>query len=159
MAALVPRPKRPKRSHIQLGALAFGVVFLLVGLAGFVPGITSHYMNMEIAGRDSSARLMGIFQVSVLHNVVHLLFGVAGLLCSGTPLRARNYLLWGGAVYAVIFFYGILVPYASGFNFVPLNAADDFLHFVLAAAMIGGSVVLDRGPAWTEMLEEGKADV
>lgn len=159
MAALVPERKRPKRSQIQLGAAGFGVVFLLVGVAGFIPGITSHYMDMAVAGRSSSAKLVGIFQVSVLHNLVHLLFGVAGLVFSTTPLRARNYLFYGGIVYGVIFFYGILIPYASAANFVPLNAADDALHILLAGAMIGASLVLDRGPTWTEVLEEGKAEL
>jgi hypothetical protein len=159
MSALVPEPKRPKRSQIQLGAAAFGVVFLLVGIAGFIPGITSHFMNMGFAGRESSAKLVGIFQISVLHNIVHLLFGVAGLLFSSTPLRARNYLFYGGIAYAVLFFYGIVVTYGSPANFVPFNAADNALHFALAGAMITASLVLDRGPSWTEVLQEGKADL
>lgn len=159
MAALVPQPKRPRRSQIQLGAAGFGVVFLLVGVAGFIPGVTSQYMDMGFAGRASSAKLIGLFQISVLHNLVHLLFGVAGLLLSTTPLRARNYLFYGGIVYGALFFYGIVISYGSPANFVPFNAADDALHFVLAAAMLTASLLLDRGPGWTEVLQEGKADL
>ena len=159
MSALVPEPKRPKRSQIQLGAAGFGVVFLLVGIAGFIPGVTSHYMHLGFAGRESSARLVGIFQVSVLHNVVHLLFGVAGLLFSSTPLRAKNYLFYGGILYGVLFFYGIVTTYGSPANFVPFNAADNALHFALAGAMLTAALVLDRGPSWTAVLQEGKADL
>ncbi len=159
MAALAPEARRAKRSHIQLGAAGFGVVFLLVGVAGFVPGITSHWMHLGLAGRGSTARLLGIFQVSVLHNAVHLAFGVAGLLFSTTPMRARNYLLYGALVYAVVFFYGILIPYQGGANFLPLNAADDALHIALAGAMLTAALVLDRGPTWTQVLHEGKADL
>jgi hypothetical protein len=159
MAALAPEPRQPKRSQIQLGAAGVGVVFLLVGVAGFIPGVTSHYMHLGLAGRESTARLLGVFQVSVLHNLVHLLFGVAGLLLSSTAMRARNYLFYGGLVYAAVFFYGILIPYETGANFLPLNAADDALHFVLAAGMMTASAVLDRGPAWVKVLEEGKADL
>ena len=159
MSALVPEPKRPKRSQIQLGAAAFGVVFLLVGVAGFIPGITSSYMHLGMAGRESSAKLLGIFQVSVLHNVVHLLYGVAGLLLSSTPMRAKNYLFYGGIVYAVLFFYGIVTTYGSPANFVPFNAADNALHFALAGAMLTAALVLDRGPTWTRVLQEHKADL
>ncbi|MGI3784982.1 MAG: DUF4383 domain-containing protein, partial [Janthinobacterium lividum] len=143
----------------QLGAAGFGVVFLLVGVAGFIPGITSHFMDMGFAGRASSSKLLGIFQVSVLHNVVHLLLGVVGLLFSSTALRARNYLFYGGIAYGVLFFYGIVIKYGSPANFVPFNAADNALHIALAAAMIAASLVLDRGPSWTRVLQEGKAEL
>ena len=147
------------RSPLRTAALAVGAVFLLVGIAGFIPGITSRYMDLGLAGRESTARLLGVFQVSVLHNAVHLLYGVAGLLLSTTPMRARNYLFYGGIGYGAIFLYGILINYSSAANFIPLNAADDALHFALAAAMIAASVLLDRGPTWTKVLAEGKADL
>ena len=159
MAALAPDPRRAKRAQIQLGAMGFGAIFVLVGIAGFVPGITSHYAHLGMAGPESTARLLGIFQVSVLHNVVHLLFGVAGILFASTPMRAKNYLFYGGIVYGVLFFYGILMPYQGNANFVPLNAADDALHITLAAAMMTASLVLDRGTTWTAVLEQGKADL
>lgn len=159
MSALAPDLKRPKRAQIQLGAAGFGVVFLLVGVAGFIPGITSHFMHLGFAGRESTARLVGIFQVSVLHNVVHLLLGAAGLVLSSTPMRAKNYLFYGGIAYAVLFFYGIVVTYGSPANFVPFNAADDALHFALAGAMLTAALVLDRGPAWTRVLQEGRSDL
>ena len=64
---------------MQKVAMAFGVVFVLVGLAGFVPGITTNYDKMGAAGPDSMAMLLGVFMVSVLHNIVHLLYGVVGI--------------------------------------------------------------------------------
>ncbi|HLU43103.1 MAG TPA: DUF4383 domain-containing protein, partial [Microthrixaceae bacterium] len=45
-----------------------GVVFLLVGVLGFIPGITTNYDAMEFAGHESGAELFGVFQVSILHN-------------------------------------------------------------------------------------------
>ncbi|HEY0239864.1 MAG TPA: DUF4383 domain-containing protein [Friedmanniella sp.] len=159
MSALVPEPKRPRPAQIQLGAIGFGAVFLLVGVAGFIPGITSHFMDMGFAGRSSSSKLLGIFQVSVLHNIVHLLFGVAALVFSSTPLRAKNYLFYGGIAYGALFFYGIVTTYGSAANFVPFNAADNALHFALAGAMLTAALVLDRGPAWTKVLQEGRANL
>ena len=158
MAAVTPGPKT-KRAQIQVGAAGFGVVFILVGIAGFIPGITTHYMGMQVAGNGSTSKLIGLFQVSVLHNLVHLAFGVAGLALAATPLRARNYLLYGGFVYGVFFFYGVVIEYNSRLNFIPVNGADDVLHFGLAAVMILASIVLDRGPGWRETIEQGRAEV
>lgn len=158
MAALTPEPKT-KRAQIQLGAAGFGVVFILVGIAGFIPGITTQYMDMQVIGNGSTSKLIGLFQVSVFHNLVHLAFGLAGLALARTPLRARNYLLYGGFVYAVLFFYGIVIEYNSQLNFIPVNGADDVLHFGLAVVMILAAIVLDRGPGWRETIEQGRAEV
>lgn len=73
----------------------------------------------------------------VLHNIVHLLYGIVGLALSRRPRAARMYLLIGGLVYALLWIYGLIVEEDSMANFVPLNAADDWLHFVLAVTMIG----------------------
>jgi hypothetical protein len=130
------------RTNIQKAALAVGVVFLLVGILGFIPGITSNFDQLGFAGSGSEAALLGIFQVSVLHNIVHLLFGVAGIVMAKTVTGAYNFLLWGGVVYAVLFIYGLVVPHDSAANFVPVNAADNILHLVLAIAMIALALVL-----------------
>ena len=63
----------------RAAAAVVGIVFLLVGVLGFIPGITTDYDSMTFADQDSGAELLGVFQVSVLHNIVHLLFGVGGL--------------------------------------------------------------------------------
>jgi hypothetical protein len=47
--------------------------------------------------------LFGLFQVSILHNIVHLLFGIAGLAIARTAAQARTYLVFGGAIYLVLF--------------------------------------------------------
>jgi hypothetical protein len=132
------------RRPVQLAAMAVGVVFLLVGVAGFIPGITANYDQLQFAGHQSGALLLGIFQVSILHNIVHLLFGAAGLAMARTAAGARNYLIGGGAVYAVLWLYGLLVSDTAPANFVPVNTADDWLHLVLAVGMIGLGVLLGR---------------
>lgn len=135
------------RTPVQAVAAAIGVVFLLVGVLGFVPGITTNYDSLGAAGHESHAELLGIFQVSILHNVVHLLFGVAGLALARTASAARSYLIGGGAVYLVLWVYGLVVDKASQANFVPLNDADDWLHLVLGIAMIALGVLLGRRTA------------
>lgn len=126
-----------KRSLVRVASTAVGAVFLLVGILGFVPGITTNSSDLMMAGHHSEAMLLGIFQVSVLHNVVHLLFGVGGLLMGRSVTAATRYLIWGGVVYLVLGLYGTLIGHGSAANFVPVNAADNALHFVLGAMMIG----------------------
>ncbi|WP_313823665.1 DUF4383 domain-containing protein [Citricoccus sp.] len=138
-----------QRSPVQLAALAFGVVFLLVGIAGFIPGITTGYDTLQFAGHHSEAMLMGIFQVSILHNIVHLLFGIAGLVLARTGTAARQYLLWGGIIYFVLWLYGLFIGHESPANFVPLNDADNWLHLGLALAMVALSF-LRRGTQHTD---------
>ena len=131
-------------TRVQAAAAVVGAVFLLVGVLGFIPGITTGYDSLEAAGHKSHAELLGIFQVSILHNVVHLLFGVAGLALSRTASTARAFLIGGGVVYLVLWLYGLVIDKTSQANFVPLNAADDWLHFVLGVGMLALGVLLGR---------------
>ncbi|MDQ0736592.1 DUF4383 domain-containing protein [Arthrobacter agilis] len=133
------------RTTLQRAAQAVGIVFLLVGILGFIPGITSNYDTMMFAGHQSEAMLLGIFQVSILHNIVHLLFGIAGLAMARTVSGARSYLLVGGIIYAVLWIYGLVIGQESSANFVPVNTADNWLHFLLAVGMIGLALALSRG--------------
>lgn len=125
-------------------ARLYGVVFLLIGILGFVPKITTHYSSMSFAGHMSGAMLLGVFQVSVLHNAVHLLYGVAGLALSRTHRTASTYLILGGIVYAVLWLYGLSVGMGSRANFVALNTADNWLHLILAITMIGAGLLSRR---------------
>ncbi|MDX2541509.1 DUF4383 domain-containing protein [Streptomyces sp. WI04-05B] len=137
------------RSPVRKASLLVGVVFLLVGILGFVPGITTHYDTMTFASHESGAELLGLFQVSVLHNLVHLAFGVAGVAMARTASGAGTFLLAGGAIYLVLWLYGLFVGHDSAANFVPLNTADNRLHFVLGLGMIalGGLLTRPRGSA------------
>ncbi|NUO58363.1 MAG: DUF4383 domain-containing protein [Hamadaea sp.] len=127
---------------LQTAAGLFGAVFLLVGVLGFIPGITTNYGDMTFAGHDSGAELLGVFQVSVLHNIVHLLFGVAGLAMARTLGGARVFLIGGGAIYLVLWIYGLVVDMGADANFVPFNTADNWLHFGLGIAMIALGLAL-----------------
>lgn len=134
---------------VQKAALVVGIVFLLVGVLGFIPGVTTQYEQLQFASHGSGALLLGLFQVSVLHNIVHLLFGVAGIALARSFAGARGYLIWGGAVYLLLWIYGLVVPHDSPANFVPLNDADDWLHLVLAVGMIALGLALGRRDART----------
>ena len=137
-------------TDIQKAAAAVGAVFLLVGILGFIPGITTNYDDMSFAGHESTAKLLGVFQVSVLHNIVHLLFGVAGLALARQARTAYLFLVGGGVIYLVLWIYGLLVDQDSDGNFVPVNTADNWLHLLLGLGMIALGVLLSRRSAVTD---------
>ncbi|MFE6647735.1 DUF4383 domain-containing protein [Nocardioides sp. NPDC057772] len=129
---------------LQTAATVVGSTFLLVGVLGFIPGVTTDYDSMTFAGHESGAQLLGIFQVSILHNIVHLLFGIAGLVLARTWNGARGFLIGGGAIYLVLWIYGLVIDHRSTANFVPVNDADNWLHLILGAAMIALGLALGR---------------
>lgn len=132
------------RAAVQWAAIAVGAVFLLVGVLGFIPGVTTNYDELTFAGHHSGAQLFGVFNVSGLHNVVHLVFGVLGIALSGTFTGARGFLIGSGVVYAALWLYGLVIDHDSGANFVPVNTADNWLHLGLAAGMLALGLLLGR---------------
>ena len=88
--------------------------------------------------------LFGLFQVSVLHNVVHLVFGLAGLVMARGA--AKTYLVVGGFIYLATWLYGVVVDYDSAANFLPLDDADNWLHLGLGAGMAALGLALGKAP-------------
>jgi hypothetical protein len=129
------------RAPNQLVAALAGLVFLLLGLLGFVPGVTSHSGDLSFAG--GGAKLLGRFQVSILHNAVHLLLGIAGLASARTATGARAFLTLGGVLSLALWFVGA----AGAGGWIPLNTADNWLHFLLGIGMIGLGSADGRGRA------------
>ena len=128
------------RTTVQTLAMVVGAVFLAVGILGFIPGITTDYDELAFAGEDSTAELLGIFQVSILHNIVHLIFGIAGLALARTIDGARTFLIGGGVIYLALWLLGLV----GGGDWIPANTADNWLHFTLGTGMIALGVLTGR---------------
>jgi hypothetical protein len=128
------------RTPVQSVAALVGVVFVVVGALGFIPGITTHYSDLSFAGHGSGAKLLGIFQVSILHNLVHLVFGLVGFALAKTAAGARNFLVGGGVVYLVLWVVGVI----GAADWIPANTADNWLHFGLGIGMIALGFVTSR---------------
>ncbi|MFC0002688.1 DUF4383 domain-containing protein [Micromonospora siamensis] len=137
------RPAGP-RPRVQLVAAAVAAVFVLLGILGFVPGITTHYGDMTFAGHHSGAKLFGVFRVSILHNALHLIFGLAGLVLARGLAGARFFLAGGGALYLGLWLYGFAVDRESAANFVPVNDADNWLHLFLGFGMLALGLLLSN---------------
>lgn len=134
-----------ERSPIQSAALVVGLVLLLVGILGFIPGITANYDELKFAGHNSDAQLLGLFDTSILLNLVYLLLGVAGLALARTYEGARSYLIGGGVIYLALFLYGaIWGADESSANFIPVNWADNVLNLVLGTGMILAGLALAK---------------
>jgi Domain of unknown function (DUF4383) len=121
---------------VQGAALLVAGGFLLVGVLCFIPGVTTDYGLLEWAGHHSGAKLFGVFAVSGLHNVVHLAFGILGAVMARSYAAARAYFLGGGLVYLGLWLHGALIEHDSATNFLPVNSADNWLHFGLGAGMV-----------------------
>lgn len=126
------------RSTAQLVAMVFGIVFIVVALLGF---FTSG-MSMD-ADPATAPKLLGIFPVNLLHNLVHLLFGVWGVMAARSHPASRSYCIGAGAIYALLAVLGWFVP--NGFGLVPIGGADVWLHVLLAAVLL--AVGLTASPA------------
>ncbi len=129
---------------IQIAAIAAGVVFLLVGILGFLPGVTSNVGRIGFIGHESEAELLGVFRVNILHNIVHLLFGVVGLAAARAVAWSKSFLLYGGVVYLALWIYGMVIDLGTAANFVSLNTADNWLHFSLGIAMVAAGLLVPR---------------
>jgi uncharacterized protein DUF4383 len=126
-------------------AMIFGVVFLLVGIAGFVPQLVQPPEGGDM-GMPGHVMLLGLFPVNPLHNIVHLLFGLWGLLGSRSASGALMYARGVAIIYAVLAVLGLLPATQDGFGLVPLYGKDVWLHAALAlvAAYFGW---VNRSPA------------
>ena len=147
-----PTEQQSRHSLLRRLTTVLGAMFLLVGVLGFVPGITTDYDTLDWYGHHSEARLLGLFQVSALHNVLHLALGVAGLAAASRGDQwSRRYLTVGGSAYALLFLFGLFIPDDHRANVVPLNNADNWLHLALAGTMIGAAILVhgrDRDDDW-----------
>jgi Domain of unknown function (DUF4383) len=126
----------PRYMAVQGAALIVASGFLILGVLGFIPGATADIDRLEWAGIGSGAKLFGVFAVSNLHNLLHIAYGIVGLAMARTYAASRAYFLVGAVIYLALWIHGLLIDHASSANFMPVNGADDWLHFGLGAAMV-----------------------
>jgi hypothetical protein len=100
---------------VQRVAQIFGVIFLIIGIAGF-------FFSMSM----DEAMLLGMFPVNVAHNIVHLLFGLWGLAAARSFAGAKSYAQITGVLYLVLAVLGFVDP--TGFGLIPIGGNDIWLH-------------------------------
>jgi hypothetical protein len=125
-------------------ALVFGIAFLLVALLGFImPGPGG---IMDMSADPPANMLLGLFPVNFLHNLVHLLFGVWGLVASRSFAGAKMYAQVVGVIYVVLAILGFVAP--TTFGLIPIGGNDIWLHAVMGIVLAGvGFTAKDEGMA------------
>jgi hypothetical protein len=114
---------------VKTAAILFGIVFLAIGILGFVPGVTTNVDGMPM--------LLGIFHVNPAHSVVHITSGIVFLIAgmAGAGPSRMWFRIFGG-IYALVAVLGFMNPNGPLLGMISNNPATTWLHVVLAAAML-----------------------
>ncbi len=119
-------------------AMVFGVVFLLVGILGLVSS-----GGMSMGADPAPGMLLGMFPINVVHNVVHLLFGVWGVMAARSFAGAKMYAQLGGIIYLVLAICGFFIP--TTFGLIPIGGSDIWLHALLGIVLAGVGYTAKEG--------------
>jgi hypothetical protein len=119
------------RSTVQLVALVFGIIYLLVGLLGFIGPLigTASFVTFS---QDRHA-LFGIAEINLVHNLVHLLIGIGGLAAASSLANSRTYCQVVGVILLVVGVLGVFAQDSIGL--IPLGGADIPIHLVSGAIL------------------------
>ena len=115
-------------------ALIFGIVYLIIGAGGFIPGMVAPHSHPDVTVTRGLGLELSLFPVNVLHNIVHLLFGVWGLLASRSAPGSRGYAKAVAIIFALLTVMGFIpaLRLHTTFGLVPLYGNDIWLHALLA---------------------------
>jgi hypothetical protein len=134
------------RMNTRTFALILGIVLLLAGIAGFIPGLVMHGdVGAVPAPGDPSAApgatvadnygyLLGLFPVNALHNLVHIVWGLYGIIAYRSFGGARGFARATAVVYGVLTILGLIPGLNTMFGLVPIFGHDVWLHALIAIA-------------------------
>lgn len=118
---------------IRTAARVLGAVYLLVGILGFIPGLTTPMAATTMGGMSL---LLGLFPVNLLHNIVHIVVGLAGLIVGGSFANSRSYFRTLAVVFGLLTILGLIPATTNVFGLVPLGSWDIGLHLVTTAVAV-----------------------
>ena len=113
---------------VQRVAQIFGWIFIAVAALGFFTAGGSMEADPELA-----PRLLGLFPVNLLHNLVHLAFGVWGVVAARSWGAAKSYGQISGSAYLLLAVVGLIAP--TAFGLIPIGGNDIWLHLLLGASL------------------------
>lgn len=118
---------------VRAFAAVFGVVFLLAGASGSIPGLPPEHAHPGMIVTSRSRLALGLFPVNVLHSLVHLAFGAWGLLAARTVTGSIVYAGGVALIYALLTVLGLIPATSTTFGLVPIYGNDVWLHAIRAA--------------------------
>lgn len=134
-------------STVQRVAQIFGWIFVVIAIWGFVVSGGSMEADPALA-----PKVMGLFAVNLLHNVVHLLFGVWGIMAARAPASARTYAIVAGSIYLALTILGFLTP--TTFGLIPIGGNDIWLHALIAVVLLGAGISAKTAASSAPMADE-----
>jgi hypothetical protein len=107
-------------------ATLFGAIYVLVGILGFIPALGG-------STGMTPGTLLGVASVNVLHNIVHLIIGLAGLSGGRTEAGAAAFGKTFGIILLVIGLLGFVQP--NLFGILPIGGYDIWIHLITGAIL------------------------
>jgi hypothetical protein len=124
------------RSPIRTFSMVMGIIFLVVGGMGFIPGLLTqpeHAVDHPMAVHAFDGYLLGLFHVNFWHSLAHLLFGILGVFCANSVGHARGYARFVAIAYALLAIMGLIPGLSTLWGVMPLHGNDVWLHVAIAA--------------------------
>jgi hypothetical protein len=118
--------------HSRMFARIYGIVFLIVGIGGFIPGLTREHDHPDMAIDFASGLELGLFPVNGIHNLVHIAFGAWGIFASRAFDASRLYARVVAIAYGLLTVMGLIPATNTTFGLVPIYGHDVWLHALLA---------------------------
>lgn len=122
-------------------ALITGIIYLLIGVMGFIPALVTHPAVMpeyisDLGVRSGFGYLLGLFPINTAHNIVHLIVGGLGIAASISLDGSRLYAGLLGVFYGALAIMGLIPVASTTFGLIPIYGNDVWLHAVTAAVAI-----------------------
>lgn len=119
-------------------ALVMGILFVMAGVGGFLPFVTVP-MESDAPHLDvdmSYGRLLGLYPINLVHNIIHLLLGIWGIVAYRTYQQSRFYCQGTAIILTVFTLFGIIPSLSTVFGLAPMFSHDIWLH-ALEAGVAG----------------------
>lgn len=115
---------------VRYFALIFGIIYLLVGLMGLIPGLVSDASNPGVNVDVLNGTLLGVFPVNIIHTLIHLLIGLWGIMAYRSYDGSRSYARTTGIIFLILFVMGLIPGLNTLFGLTPLYGSDIWLHLL-----------------------------
>src|SRR2546426_6422628 len=115
-----------RRPMLQTVALVFGAIYLAAGILGFLPFLGG-------SATMTNSALFGLFNINLLHNLVHVVIGIAGLAAAASVANSRTFCQLVGVVLLLLGVLGVFV--ANPLGLLDIGGLDIALHLVSGAVL------------------------
>lgn len=142
-------------------ALIVGIVFLILGIAGFIPALVT------LPGTDASfippsaahdayslgfGNVFGLFPTNFLHNIVHCAVGLLGITAYTSASSARVFNRFFVVSYVLLAIMGLLPFGMTTFGLMPIFGNNVLLNALTALAVAYYGIILPAKVSNTSVL-------